>query len=1048
MKFRHLFNVAYLLFAGGVLLALSLGENSTVSAENGPIDAHPSSAVLALAPSTNLQGDDGSFDCTNDPENALIDELHSIEVAEDQSQAQAYDDFNRNYAQLWLEARCFGDWVRDKTIRDTGPYVQGQMYMVHPSVVIYYSPSVVQWLQDGRDPNNIPDNAIIIKEQYVFPAARYEGEIPTPDSVNKKDFWGWSVMFRNADASKDGWFWGGYEADGQKSIEHFPYSQYPYGGYGQINGCLRCHALAEEETYTFSALGNVEGEDGKPVHYMVDNSWQITPTPDPAIEPTIVPTPIPPRAANAEFVTFYNQLAPVSAENVKTFPNVIHDTVIAGPDGSPQFQTSNQCATCHGGLAGPPYGPVMYIPSDETHGALQGFAHAPGDAHTDLPESLGSEGINISPKGEATWSMMGLAGRDPLFYAQLESELNLHPTEGLTDLIQDTCLRCHGVMGQRQFHIDNPDSDKLFSKEEAFSHSKYGALARDGISCTVCHQIADQGTLQETDTGRFIIPPVEDGYIQINGPFENPTEHPMATSMGITPTHSTYMSESEVCASCHTIRLPVWDAEDRLLVTKDEQGTEVALQLFEQTTYLEWLNSSYAQGGEAEQRTCQSCHMPDNLNGEPLSSKIAVIQDQDYPFFEHEVPTEDMTVTVRDNYRRHSLHGLNLFALEMFNQFADILGVAKQDYMTGNTTDINFAIDDYTNMALRETAVVSVTNTTLTDETISAEVTVTNLVGHRFPSGVGFRRAFLQVRVIDDRNNVVWSSGDTNSLGVIVDADGNPLPTEMLPDNETYQPHHLVITNTNQVQIYEELTVDPQGEFTTSFISRCELLKDNRLMPKGWSDTAPDDFLVYSPNDTSFDITGAVTVTNDTIDNVKKLECAIETSHSVVVPHPKGDTVEEKAVEIDPDYAESSNSDTTLYQINFADLPGTPNDNWRIDATLYYQATPPYYLRDRFIAGRHDGGGSETVESERLYFLASNLRTENTPIEDWKLQIASHAQTVKDGGAGAESTASAPLAFAFDRARDAMTTPAWAGLAIIGSAAVIGISRQRQRKAG
>jgi hypothetical protein len=43
-----------------------------------------------------------------------------------------------------------------------------------------------------------------------------------------------------------------------------------------------------------------------------------------------------------------------------------------------------------------------------------------------------------------------------------------------------------------------------------------------------------------------------------------------------------------------------------------------------------------------------------------------------------------------------------------------------------------------------------------------------NLAGHGFPTGVGFRRAFIELVVKDASGKVVWGSGRTNELGVIV----------------------------------------------------------------------------------------------------------------------------------------------------------------------------------------------------------------------------------------------------------------------------------------
>ena len=51
-------------------------------------------------------------------------------------------------------------------------------------------------------------------------------------------------------------------------------------------------------------------------------------------------------------------------------------------------------------------------------------------------------------------------------------------------------------------------------------------------------------------------------------------------------------------------------------------------------------------------------------------------------------------------------------------------------------------------------------------------------------------------------------------------------------------------------------------------------------------------------------------------------------------------------------------------------------------ATLYYQATPPYYLQDRFCT-------SKSEDTQRLYFLAGHLNLDGTAAEGWKLEVVS-----------------------------------------------------------
>jgi hypothetical protein len=70
--------------------------------------------------------------------------------------------------------------------------------------------------------------------------------------------------------------------------------------------------------------------------------------------------------------------------------------------------------------------------------------------------------------------MMGLAGRDPIFHAQLESEKALRPSQ--TGFLDNTCYRCHGVMGQRQVELD---------KHEPFRHSMVYAVPDDAVAISV-----------------------------------------------------------------------------------------------------------------------------------------------------------------------------------------------------------------------------------------------------------------------------------------------------------------------------------------------------------------------------------------------------------------------------------------------------------------------------------------------------------------------------------------------------------------------------------
>ena len=846
----------------------------------------------------------------------------------------------------FLESKQYQElgWAHDKRVRDTGPYIDGVSYGTHPAVRIYYSPEVYDWLQNGRE-GDIPDGAMIIKEMFPTPAARYTNL--SGDEINDQLSM-WTYMVRDRSGSKDGWFWGYHGTGDGVDGNDYPFN-YPDSGFGQY--CVRCHASAEN-LFTFSALRNIAGEPGSPVSYYVDESWMPTPDDDPeahaetanAPDPAAVAQLKPQRALNSEFVSLFNMLPTVAPDTVESIPPVTYDHVIAGPAGPEQFLTSDQCLGCHSGQ-GEIFVPNMYI----------------------LP-TADEGGVNLSPYGEWNWSMMGLAGRDPIFYAQLESEVSIHDSGDLPETIQNLCFRCHGVMGQRQFHLDDAGDaftrDIVHVTDPADPMHKYGALARDGISCMVCHQIVDEGKpIQETMTGQFNVAAagagVGDGISRIFGPFEDPATLPMVSALGMKPEYSEDIKASRLCGSCHTIYLPIFDAE----------GNQVGSD-FEQTTYLEWQNSAYQNefGQGSDPKTCQECHMPGSYNGEDLAFRIANIQDQTYPEADNRAPEAETTVPVRDDFRRHTLLGINIFGLEFFNQFDSILGVRKTDFMTGSNNGLPTAIDQSNQLAKMETADIAIERLDYADGKLMVQVKVTNKTGHRFPSGVGFRRAFLELSVLDQHNLVVWASGRTNGVGVIVDETGKPLPSEFMtvlnPEacsadftqcEQAYEPHYQVITDQNQVQIYQELVKNPENRFTTSFVAQAATIKDNRLLPKGWTKEGPPGFAADPTWGPRF-----VTATS-----------------------PKGNVLDDAA------FQDGSGSDTIVYQI---EIPEEAISGGTVEATLYYQSIPPFYLMERFTTA--DG-----PNAQRLHFMASYLNVDGTPIEDWKLEVAA-AQEVFDGSTG------------------------------------------------
>jgi hypothetical protein len=805
----------------------------------------------------------------------------------------------------FLEKGCYKGWVHDSQIRNTGPFISGLSFDTHTAVRVYYSPQIWDWLKNRNRQGGIADGAMIVKEMYPAPAKQ------------DAEFQDWTAMVKDGKGSFDGWFWA-YHAE--KATEQ-PEVAYPNAGFSLY--CLRCHASAAAQS-TFSTLRNVEGDPisfnimvptmRPPLPSMTDIHKQV------ATSPPNPPGPFPtPRASAApNFLSLFLGKPNVSKQDVKPFPGEGLDHVIPEPGGAKGFLTSSQCIGCH---------------SAANEDMAFWFAMS------------NRKPINLSPYTEWRASMMGLAGRDPIFHAQLESEKAMYPSRA--EFFDNTCYRCHGVMGQRQVELDKgqPFQHRMVYARADDEGAKYGALARDGVSCAACHRISQEGLgTPAVFTGKFKL----DSADVVNGPFDQPAVLSMKNAAGVIPRFGEQIKKSGLCGSCHTVILPVFDRKgDRVL----EKGQPK--EFHEQMTYPEWLNSIYQNEREpidrTAVRTCQDCHMPSKYLDQDLYFRIADIEDVNSPYTDYRAPDKEITLQVRKPYSRHTLVGINQFGIMMFQQFQDILGIRTGDYMypqgaLGLETALNSSIE----LATKETARIEVTSLDRSGNYIEAGVRVENLAGHSFPSGVTFRRAFLTFEVLDADGKVIWASGRTNSVGAIVKGITDEiLPTEFFYDSATgkqvFQPHYEVITDESQVQIYEELVADVQGKISTSFVGLNQPLKNNRLLPKGWRTDGP--FAEFT--------------------------------------RPHG------GAEHDVEYINrsgASGADRIIYRVPVSDRT---RNAVSVRVTLNYQSIPPYYLRDRFIIGK----GAET---KRLAYLTSHLTVDGTRLENWKVPLVCTSRRLGD----------------------------------------------------
>jgi hypothetical protein len=337
-----------------------------------------------------------------------------------------------------------------------------------------------------------------------------------------------------------------------------------------------------------------------------------------------------------------------------------------------------------------------------------------------------------------------------------------------------------------------------------------------------------------------------------------------------------------------------------------------------------------------------------------LAFRVANIQSADYPHYPNQAAEDKLALDVQKPYGRHTLAGINLFVREMFEQFPEILGIPLTDVNIARREQAVESLALAAKAGLHEarvrTASVTIGDLRVVAGALEATVRVTNKTGHKFPSGVGFRRAFLEVLAEDANGDVLWGSGRTNALGELTGADGKTLASESSPSE--WQAHHQRIDRADQVQIYETRHLDENGALTTSVLAQAHKVKDNRLLPQGWQGpdaerVGPEEYAAMAP-------------------------CA-------------GDAAGEACAALDdPAYQPGAGGHDEVVYVIPAEAAARAT---RVTARLLYQAIPPYYLRDLFEA-------SDGPETRRLYHLASRLNLAGLPIEGWVLPVAEAARTV------------------------------------------------------
>lgn len=383
--------------------------------------------------------------------------------------------------------------------------------------------------------------------------------------------------------------------------------------------------------------------------------------------------------------------------------------------------------------------------------------------------SVDMEGSDVNVVDDWRSSMMANSARDPFWRAKVSHEVFINPAH--QQEIESTCTRCHAPLGNYAATINGAD-------HYSFAEMLLDSVALDGVSCLACHQRSPENLSGHNGFMQFASTNI------VYGQYENPLVTPMFLGSGYTPEYGAHIAHAEICGSCHSL----------ITNTVDLEGNLTGSDFVEQATWHEWLNSSYPGMGTS----CQDCHMPSL--GE---QGVILAKGSDTP--------------PRTPFSLHTLVGGNAFMLGLLRDNAETLSLTASPEQFESTRQAT--IQNLQQNSLQ----FALTETDRDADTLRLEALLTNITGHKLPSGYPARRMVVNVEIRDSLNNVIWSSGTFDNDFYV------------LGENTPFEPHYQTIRSENEVQIYEMVMGDVNGNFTTVLERADSHLKDNRLVPLGFS---------------------------------------------------------------------------------------------------------------------------------------------------------------------------------------------------------------------
>jgi len=460
-----------------------------------------------------------------------------------------------------------------------------------------------------------------------------------------------------------------------------------------------------------------------------------------------------------------------------------------------------------------------------------------------LPRPCGSCHGNYREPGERmhepydTWagSMMAQSARDPLFWAALD--IANQDDAALGDAgVGDFCLRCHVP---RAWYEGRSKCTTAWGEEFDGScldgSPDVASNDFEGVFCSACHRMYDASNPPPNDVADPAAPYVGNAqtYFTVDetwllGPFPDATPPPNVHDFRHSPFHRT----SSFCGQCHDVTHPTRNRRDSVT------GADLGFPMPIERTFTEHRQSRFADVASSEHAECQDCHMPPpDLDGDGRTDDAKACGNGVFP-----LPVRGEATVLEGPLHVHSFAGGNAWMLGVLR---DLYGPALNrvaQFDNGIAASLRLLQEQTLEVDLTAPASVQAGGT------LDVSIRVTNLAGHKFPTGYPEgRRAFVNVVAGEDLDN-----------------DGSLAPSEITFESCAYDSATGDLTVDPQAKIYEaqfgvwDFNGDGQCDTVDDSVSRpmfhfalndC-VVQDNRIPPLGFApdvETAPIGY-GYPPN--------------------------------------------------------------------------------------------------------------------------------------------------------------------------------------------------------